>query len=231
MLFSWRHAETWEPLLTGVGRRRAVSCVLSVLQSVYTGARGFHGCRPRNLDSYYQNGIRVADFSALDAWAREIFLTDEFREITRAAVDTAIASISTVDQRVVHAILDDRVLIRYAGHYLVYGSERVCAIAAALSRTGFTDYRQVLKRFGRPTVFEVSLPWGAFTEHTLENLARHIRDNLSTVRRTGSPPEMDFTVTLRQTISPAQIISHYHPDVVTDPLAGMVEYKFNEAAA
>lgn len=231
MLFSWRHAETWEPLLSGVGRRRTVSRVLSALRSVYSGARGFHGCRPRNLGSYYQDGIRVADFSTLDAWARTIFLTDEFREITPAAIDTAIARISTVDQQVVHAILDDRVLIHYAGHYLVYGSERVCAIAAALSRTGSTDYRQVLKRFGRPTIFEASLPWNTFTEHTLENLARRVREHLSIVKRTGLPPEMDFTVTLRQMISPTQILSHYHPDVVIDPLAGMVEYKFDDAAA
>ena len=231
MLFSWRDPETWQPLLRATaGRRPSVSRVLSLLQVEYAGVRAFHGCRPQDVDAYYRDGIRRADFDDLDTQARKIFLTDEFPEITAAHLDTTIASISSLDRHVVHVILDDRVLLKYSGHYLVYGSERICAIAAALSPSGYPDYRQVLKRYGRPTVFEVSVPWDAPTEHELQRLAEEVRDHLSVIRRSGSVPELDFTVTLHETIPPRQVLSHYHPPVVVDPLVGMVKYRFSDAA-
>lgn len=193
------------------------------MHSEYKGLRGFHGCRPRDVESYYRYGIQPANHRELDTQARQIFLTDEFPEVSAETIDNAIVRIGSSDEHRVHAILDDRVLLNRAGHYLIYGSERVCAIAARLGPGELPDYRQALKRYGRPTVFEVAIPWEVPTEGELQHLSEYISRELAFVRRGESVSELDFTVTLYQPISPGQILSHYHPEVVIDPLLGMTE--------
>ncbi|PYJ41148.1 MAG: hypothetical protein DME86_09670 [Verrucomicrobia bacterium] len=55
--------------------------------SEFDGFVAFHACRPHAVTPYYCNGLTIADHDRLTAVAREIFLTDEFPEITAAEFD------------------------------------------------------------------------------------------------------------------------------------------------
>lgn len=68
-------------------------------------------------------------------------------------------AVSDFDDGKVYLCLDDRIIFATAGHYLIYDSEYLCSIATALIEVPSIDYRQILKSFGDPTVFEVNLPW------------------------------------------------------------------------
>ncbi len=70
-------------------------------------------------------------------------------------------------------VLDAREI---SGHYLIYGSEHICGIAASMVRQVGLDCRQSLKRFGTPTVFRVALPREIIPKSQLRELAGHLRE-------------------------------------------------------
>lgn len=79
--------------------------------------------------------------------ARKIFLSAEFPEITASTFDKAVASVPNADDRLAYVSIDDRFVLQYASHYLIYGSERICDIAAALRGRAARDY--LLVRVGK----------------------------------------------------------------------------------
>ena len=110
-------------------------------------------------------------------------------------------------------------LLEYCGHYLLYGSEYLTGIAAHVK--GYRDYRQVLKRFGTPTVFVCDVP--------LQMMGRY-----SLLEFSGLAIEMVFQemldgafvsgrgagLCIHQKLPPECIVGHYHPVGIRDPLLG-----------
>lgn len=217
-VFSWKDGTTWPDNWPGCeiepNSSRAYE-LASQLRRQYDCFVAYHACRPIDTTSYYQNGLRLADHTALLNDALRIFGDGNFSEISREdVVESARAMPSSSNARL-YVALDDRHIVSWCGHYLLYGSEYITGIAAGLTRLNGFDYRQHLKSSGRPTMFELHLPLSWIGGDCLAELSsvmarRVLFDEIAY--------EEDFTMTLHRPVPPEFIISHYHPPIIRDPL-------------
>jgi len=148
----------------------------------------------------------------------KIFAGGQFSVISEEDVLRAASELPGTADTKTFIVLDDRALLEFANHYLLYGSEYITAIAAGLSRKYGHDYTQYLKNFGRPTVFELEIPLTWLTKSDLRVLAWQMslaafNDAIARL--------VDFTVTLHRGIPPEYIKSHTHPKVMQDTLTGI----------
>jgi hypothetical protein len=112
------------------------------------------------VDCYYNGGLRVSNLEELNEIARRIYIKAEFAEISetsfRAAVESVMEGANDAKEHgKLYVALDDRHLLNYCGHYMIYGSEHVGAIAASLTRKYRRDYGSALKRIGIPTLLRI----------------------------------------------------------------------------
>ena len=103
------------------------------LPVLFDGVKVFHGCRPDSVESYYSHGLLPLDAEMGKRIAMSIFLSARFPELSEQDIENA-ADRANGNWRHGHlyVCLDDRFLIKSCGHYLIYGSEYICAIAAGL---------------------------------------------------------------------------------------------------
>ena len=226
-IFEWRARRCWGQFAK---RKLSESAVREFLDQFDVFA-AFHACRPTSVEPYYQNGLQLADHSSLTAAAREIFLTEEFREISPTEFDTITSKISQIDNRKTYAVLDDDELLRYCGHYLIYGSEHICGIAASLMKDGRRDYRQILKRFGKPTIFRFELPRAFIPANQLIQLAESLAETAEDFLDCEEPPYLSWSFIFDRAVPAEFVVSHYHPEVVPDPLLRYMAYRFREDCA
>jgi hypothetical protein len=140
------------------------------LREHFDAIRAFHCARPRDVQSYYQYGIRLLDAAEQNEVIREIFLSGDFPEVTAAQVDEAIQYVGPeLRHGRVYFDAHERELVESCGHYMLYGSEYVTAVAAHIQ--GPRDYRQALKTRGTPTVFVCDVPIAAMHSDALEEFA------------------------------------------------------------
>lgn len=158
--------------------------------------------------------------------AREIFFSPGIPRITEEELSTATASISGLDQGKLYVVIDERHLIRYCGHYMIYGSEHLCGVGASLAREHGYDYRQVLKRYGTPTVVRFLLRRSDIPRHQVQELARQLHEAIWEDRRCPEPPLISFSFTLSQPIPPTHILGHIHPKSIPDPLCHFLPYEY-----
>lgn len=200
------------------------------LPHIFSEVRVFHACRPVTLSSYYEHGLMPLDSSEMSRIARALFLeadTSLKEEHFQDAVDKL-----QPDGREGHlyVALDDRLLIRYCGHYLIYGSEFLCCVANQLSEFTGVDYTSWLKRRGRPTMIVASIPISELSVSKLKQLAGEMcrevaSDAACEHAKTGL---VDFSFSGCISIPPNHIHDHYHPAVIPDPLSGMEPYRWQE---
>ena len=225
--FSWNSADSWIPLLRRLKEPRPSRTVVEdAILAVYDCALVYHGCRPLRVQPYYRHGLLVADNKAIDKRARRLFSGSTFPEITDEIFQRAIQRIPESANGRAHVVLDDSGFLETSGHYLIYGTERVIAIAANLSGELGRDYRTVLRSRGKPTIFRLSLPLDHVSESDVSEFAEAVRRQLSSMRRGKNAPPIDFTFTLRRSLGPETILDHYHPVEITDPLMGFVKYHY-----
>jgi hypothetical protein len=132
----------------------------------------------------------------------------------RDQIDAAIAEIdNTLDVGSVYVVADDTALLKYAGHYLIYGSEWISAV---LGEAG----RKVLLQRGAPTLLRIDLPLDATDIYTRTALAtRMLREwTRLACNRPDWSALIDFSFCLRADVPPAWIVSHSHPAELRDPL-------------
>lgn len=222
MRFIWKEPLSWTALLERTsGHRQSVLTILRILREAYDAIEVYHAARPIDVDTYYRQGILLADHVNLTATAHRIFRSGEFPELDEAAFEIAVEQLSGIDNSRIYTGLDDRHLLEHCGHYLIYGSEHVCGIAAALSRNHVRDYRQILKRSGRPTMFRISLPFHMVADSDLLELGALLLEWARRIRAGRRPSKINFTFTLRASLPPSCIIGHEHPEIIKDPLLPM----------
>jgi hypothetical protein len=155
--------------------------------------------------------------------ARSLFLGGSFPELSEGDLEAAIATVGT-DDRTGRVWFDgnEQMLVEECGHYMLYGSEYLIAIAANLR--GHRNYRQVLKTLGTPTVFVCDVPLelagdplvqelaGTVIEMIFQELLGGKRFSLDEYRHRG----MGFSI--RKQLPPECLIGHYHPVIKYDPL-------------
>lgn len=126
--------------------------------------------------------------------------------------------------------LDERFLVQECGHYLIYGSEYICAIAAGLQGTKGADYdyQQHLRRNGRPTVFVCHLPIDRITLSDRKVLVAALVDEIASdpsFKRSRSSL-CDFSFFLKSKLEPHRILEHRYPRTIPDPLRQMIPYRW-----
>lgn len=225
-LFSWTDAVTWQRLVNATPVPCTVETLRARLETVFEALLVYHAARPTTVIAYYERGLLLGSHAEQKARARDIFLSGEFPELTEEHLDAAETRILPVDDGCAFVSLDPAGFLEYAGHYLIYGSEYLCGLAANLNNANGRDYRQVLKRLGIPTVFCLRLPFDAISESDFKNFAHVVHEQLPRARRRLSVPEIDFTFRLRQPLPPECVLEHFHPKRVMDPLLGMIPYHY-----
>jgi hypothetical protein len=229
-LFDWKDSVSWASMLSALAGRRAGRRIVAAELTVrYDGVVAYHGCRPEDIESYYRDGIQPSSNAALDAKAKEIFCSPAVGGVTPEAIDAITADLGRRDQGRIYACLDDRHLIAHAAHYVIYGSERLQCVAAALS-TKWRNLMPLLKRYGKPTIFRLALPWETITESDFEALARSIGSHVGIVRERLSVPESWFSFEFGTPLPARFVLAHEHPQVLVDPHDGMKAYKYEPTA-
>jgi hypothetical protein len=227
-LFLWNELSSWTRLLEKLEARRATrKLVGELLQSNFQGVGAFHGCRPVDINEYYKFGLRRSNSSRIDERARNLFLNGQFPEIKSEHIDQVVDSIGNYDDGRIYACLDRRNLLEVDGHYLIYGSERLSAIAAHLNKYSRTDLQQVLKRVGRPTLLTIALAWQVVSDPDFDELVEKIIQALPAARRKRKPPLDDFTFEWWRDLPPEAIVECEYPSQVIDPLNKMTVYRIN----
>ena len=102
---------------------------------------------------------------------------------------------------------------------MIYGGEYQNCLAIRLPGTS-EHTRDKLKQFGNATIFVCRLPFSYVTD--LEYLASSmIADHCFRIAHNREDVcEIDYTITLEETISPDAIVRHYCPTRIKDPYKG-----------
>ena len=190
------------------------------LRRRYDALRAVHGTRTADLARFYSEGLRPLDPGFAQEQARQIFLGGAYPELTEADLARAITTVgSDLREGRVFFEANEDMLINQAGHYMLYGSEYLVAIAAHLG--GFRDYRQVLKTRGNPTLFICDVPLRLVRESTLLEFAGTALEMMFQELLGGPAFEPDRMrgagFCIREPLPASQIVGHYHPTVTRDP--------------
>lgn len=191
------------------------------LKRRYRAIRAVHGTRTSTVESYYNQGLLPLAPQEFHNHAREIFLTGEYPELSEAHLQAAIAAVgSDLRERRIFFEANEEMQIAHAGHYMLYGSEYLVAIAAHLGDG--RDYRQVLKMRGEPTLFVCDVPFDLIGHRTLmefagdalESVFQELLDGRNFVR----DPWRGAGFCIHEALSAAHLVGHYHPVIRYDPI-------------
>ncbi len=188
----------------------------------YGAVRAFHACCPSDVSTYYDKGIIPLERQQLTQRAYEIFLSDNFPEVTESLVNKAINEVLRDSYRegIIGFELNDKVLVEHGGRFLLYGSEALIAVAMKLMRlTHGRDYRSELQGLGRPTVLVCNVPLRLISDSCLRGVCRNIISAFFESIRTKEPEEYReaYSISISETLPSECIIEHYHPDEIKDP--------------
>ncbi len=191
------------------------------LRSRYRALRAVHGTRTANVPKLYHEGLLPMVPELMHAQAREIFLGGKFPELTESLLQQAIEAVgSDLREGRVWFEANEEMLIAQAGHYMLYGSEYVTAIAAHL--LGNRDYRQVLKNYGKPTLFVCDVPLELISEGILREFAGGALESVFQELLDGPEFVADrwrgAGFYIREPLLAEHLVGHYHPNVRRDPL-------------
>lgn len=117
----------------------------------YTHIRAYHACRPVSIQKYLINGIQVIDRAQLlkESLLRiKLDFIDE-KEIKKK-FNESWKELGDIHKRVWLQI-NKKELLTYSGHYLIYGSEFINALATELG------CKSSLKKVGIPTIFHCDI--------------------------------------------------------------------------
>ncbi len=218
LCFDWKNIETWPPRWPKNVQSLTdpkLDNLSSDFRNNYNFIRAFHATRCEDVNTYYTAGIQIADFDYLLEKAKKIFCADPF-DFTAQQVECAASRIGRFEKRLFLG-LDDRLLLEQCGHYLIYGSEFLGSIGAQLTSLGKGNPKALLKAIGKPTMFICNVPINAIDNKTLNELAYYILSRRPT-------DFMDFTLTLRQPLLGKNILGHYFPTNIPDPLNNFTKY-------
>lgn len=176
--------------------------------------RSYHGCRTEDAGDYFREGIRVHRREELEERLRRIVEENDSLRWMIPTLSQRMAEFpSSTDVDRCFVVLDNRAMLKYAAHYLIYGSEWICAVLGH-------GYRDPLLKIGVPTMIEVDLPLSWASEGDRRELADLMLGEW--LRQTLDKPDQvriqDFTFVLHRNLPPETVVGHYHPRRLRDPL-------------
>lgn len=216
----WSDNLSWLP-----DSRYILSEFVSGLTGYYTHFKGFHGCRPLRLSSYYEEGLLGQNSDLLCDMFRKIF-----SDAPKAHVESVIKQFSDRsdgERGAMWLVGSDQFLIKECGHYLIQGSEYVMALAAHLGHSpSGEDYRFRLRNYGIPTILEVDVPVCLVPATQHVEVAKMILSEWGQLAARRPMPFGDDPpcYVVRQNIPPECVRDHYHPERIIDPHQGRRPY-------
>jgi hypothetical protein len=191
------------------------------LQDRYSAIRACHGTSAPTVDSFYEHGIRPLVIEEFHVQARQIFLSGDYPELSEDNLKNAMEHVgpATREGRV-YFEANERLLRGMCGHYMLYGSEYLTALAANLG--GTRDYRRVLKGRFAPTLFVCDIPLedlhpgtvAEFSGVALESIFQELLDG-----PTYTPDKWRGAgFSIRVPLESYCIVGHCHPTITRDPL-------------
>jgi|GEM_PF-704549 len=168
------------------------------LSKEYTHIRGYHGCRPLDVETYYLNGIKplTKNDMLLETLHRLKGTYIDDKKI-RNAFEKRWQSELSSEEGIWFTVSTEELL--NSGHYMIYGSEFIQAVAADLLS------HDLLKNHGIPTIFSIDIPLSNISVDWLQCLESNIiQKNTSGGYHTNSP------------ILATNVISHIHPNKIID---------------
>lgn len=192
------------------------------LHRAFDSLRAYHGARPESVAAYLERGLVPLEPAAAQQRARQLFSDHTRGGFTSAQLDAAIAKVDTSTRAGrVYFEANRRFLEDHCAHYMLYGSEYITGIAAALS--GWPpDVRQVLKTTGIPTVFICDVPLSMIHQETVEEFAgmaiQAIFERLlePDLPHPGLGQGAGFSI--RQELPAPCIVGYEQPRILFDPL-------------
>ncbi len=149
--------------------------------------------------------------------ARELLLGKGTPAVTEPMLTDAVTEIvPSRDNGLVYLAVDERHLLRFCGHYMVYGSEALAGIAARLTRRVGWNVQRLLCKSGTPTMLIVDVPC-SYISSEIPELKKRIFEELHNPPG-EEPTEIDFTFAVRSVIPPTAIVGYYSLIRVHDPL-------------
>ena len=186
-------------------------------KETYTKIRLFHACRPKDVGSYLANGLVPLDIKATNAEVRALFLSGKFPKVSEEMLARAISELSNqLRGGHLYLSLDDVSLIKFASHYLIYGSEYLSGMAAYLSECTGEDCFSALSSIGIPTVFVCDIPLIYFTDSDIKFLVKELICYAIRNTENGEPNCIDYTFEFSTALPATCITSHYHPQKIVD---------------
>lgn len=200
----------------------------------YSHIRVYHGCRTTDVQSYREKGLLLLSKDEQIERFRSIFLRGGYPELTEEMLKQSIQEVASLKKDAESDLclgIDDKFIIKYCGHYLIYGCEYLGNLVSQLPVENIEKYRAVLRKIGKPTLIEINLP--NTTKYNVEdnNIWELISEMLTgwayclSHSRT-QPHRLDSTVTLFEPLPPEYICSCYHPIKIIDPF---MRYKIYDA--
>lgn len=198
------------------------SFLVEKLHQRYDALRAVHGTRTADLARFYREGLRPLDPAAAHEQARQIFLGDDFPELSEMDLARSIGDVGTETREGrVYFEANEQMLIDFAGHYMLYGSEYLVAIAARLKGRGMRDYRQVLKTNGTPTLFICDVPLRLIEPQLISEFAGNALEMVFQELVDGSSFKPDryrgAGFWISEKLPPTHMVGHYHPTITRDP--------------
>ena len=189
----------------------------------YGAVRAFHGTRPLDKATFYLEGIHPLEPKHFEKRARELFLNGSFPELSEESIQIGIEKAGYEEREGrIYFEANETHLMEFCAHYMLYGSEYLFAIAANIP--GSADYRQHLKKFGTPTIFECDIPLSLIGHDPLKELAGSaLRSMFSTLVDPSYKHADMFSgagLCISRSLPPEYIIGHKTPSALKDPTFG-----------
>lgn len=185
----------------------------------YKAIRALHGTATNDLGSFYEHGLRPLGVEEVQERARQLFLSGAFPELTEDHLRTAVEQVrEATRQGHVYFECSERWLLELCGHYLLYGSEYLLALAANLG--GTRDYRRYLKGRAPATLFVCDVPLVLLQYQTVKEFAGSALAAVFEGLQEGDdyePEPIGAGFSIQTTLSPTCIVGHCHPTIKRDP--------------
>lgn len=216
-IFDWKDKNTW-PINWRHGfidEDSDLEWLVELFLSEYDAIRTYHSCRPINIDSYYEYGLLVANYKDLKDHLINNVLGALEINVDNEHIHAAVERLGNTHNNSLFLAVDDRHLLEYCGHYLIYGSEYISALIADIQKRSGQVSLNDLKKIGSPSMIEVNLPLERISGNDLEQFVRQV-NNL--IDDECECIQYDYTFEIYQPLPPDFIVGHYHPGTINDPL-------------
>jgi len=175
----------------------------------YTHLRAYHACRLLDIETYKKEGIvPLVEQSAIE-YAIKTLSDERLTEdrVRKKAEEIWIGYGSNIHR--VWLALEQSELLEEAGHYLIYGSEFLNAVA------GHLLCRNKLKEIGRPTIIVCDVPLNKISDTWTNGLEQAIKDE-----------ETSSCSIAVDCVAPEDIVDFIYPTgYVVDPILGCTKYR------